>query len=101
GDELSVLVDEEDGFGIGIPREAIADRGDAAVVLLVDDKLLDHSSRPLARRLAEPSLRIRTHSLAERGAKGQGSEAFALAPQALRRPERALSCPRLQRGEGH
>src|SRR5690606_33387629 len=78
GDELSVLVDEEDGFGIGIPREAIADGGDAAVVLLVDDKLLDHSSRPLARRLAEPSLRIRTHSLAERGAKKQKNKTFTL-----------------------
>src|SRR5205823_11334848 len=60
GDELAVLVDEEDDLRVGLPRQALADRADLLEFLVVHHHLRLHSRDlflswgSLARTLTEP-----------------------------------------------
>src|SRR6266478_1128652 len=47
GDELAVLVDEEDDLRVGLPRQALADRADLLEFLVVHHHLRLHSRGPL------------------------------------------------------
>ena len=48
GDQLPILVDDEDALGIGVPDELLDDRQDLPVVLVVHHKLgVEHRQMPL------------------------------------------------------